>query len=88
MLRDNQLGPDWRAFYRLVVSPYRARTTLVCCHGRTGLQMVCELDDRLYPKGVVISDKELATINIARADFHREWNCTIKPHRSYQAVDF
>jgi Rhodopirellula transposase DDE domain len=50
--------------------------------------VICELDDRLYPKGVVVSDKELAAVNIVRADFHGEWNYTIKPsNRSDGAVD-
>jgi Rhodopirellula transposase DDE domain len=55
---------------------------------KTGLKVVCELDDKLYPKGVVVSDEELAAVNIVRADFHGEWNYTIKPsHRSDRAVD-
>jgi len=50
--------------------------------------MVCELDDNLYPKGVVVSDEELAAINIVRADFHGEWNYTIKPsNHPDRAVD-
>jgi hypothetical protein len=37
---------------------------------------------------LVVSDKELAAVNIARADFHGEWNYTIKPsNRSNGAVD-
>jgi hypothetical protein len=55
---------------------------------KTGLKVVCELDDNRYPKGVVVSDEELAAINIARSDFHGEWNYTIKPsNRSDGAVD-
>jgi hypothetical protein len=50
--------------------------------------VVCELDDNVYPKGIVVSDEELAAINIVRADFHGEWNYTIKPsNRSDRAVD-
>ena len=33
---------------------------------------------KTFTKGVVVSDEELAAINIARADFHGEWNYTIK----------
>ena len=32
-----------------------------------------------YPKGIVISDAEMAAINIKRAEFHGEWNYTISP---------
>jgi hypothetical protein len=77
---------NWRAkplvSYQVIIDLIGATTT------KTGLKVVGELDDNLYPKGAVVSDEELATINIVRADFHREWNYTIKPsHRSDGAVD-
>jgi len=43
------------------------------------LQVHCELDDNSYPKGIVVSEAEMASINIKRADFHREWNYAIAP---------
>jgi hypothetical protein len=77
---------NWRAkplvSYQVIIDLISATTT------KTGLKVVCELDDRLYPKGVVVSDEELAAVNIVRADFHGEWNYTIKPsNRSDGAVD-
>ena len=55
---------------------------------KTGLVVRCELDDNQYPKGIVVSDEQLAAINIVRADFRGEWNYTIKPsNRSDRAVD-
>jgi hypothetical protein len=45
----------------------------------TGLTVRCELDNRSYPKGIKVSDKELAQINITKNDFHGEWNYTILP---------
>jgi hypothetical protein len=45
----------------------------------TGLKVRCELDTNMYPKGMKISDKDLAAINISRDDFHGEWNYTIAP---------
>jgi hypothetical protein len=77
---------NWRAkplvSYKVILDLISATTT------ETGLKVICELDDRLYPKGVVVSDKELAAVNIIRADFHGEWNYTIKPsNRSDGAVD-
>ena len=76
---------NWRAkplvSYQVIIDLISATTT------KTGLKVVCELDDNLYPKGVV-SDEELAAVNIVRADFHGEWNYTIKPsNRSDRAVD-
>ena len=77
---------NWRAkplvSYKVILDLINATTT------ETGLKVICELDDRLYPKGVVVSDEELAAVNIVRADFHGEWNYTIKPsNRSDGAVD-
>jgi hypothetical protein len=46
---------------------------------KTGLTVRCELDTSQYPKGIVISDAEMAAINIKRAEFHGEWNYTISP---------
>jgi hypothetical protein len=36
----------------------------------TGLTLHREVDQNRYPKGFTISDPEMATINITRADFH------------------
>ena len=43
----------------------------------TGLRVHCELDTDQYPKGIAVSDAEMAAINITRADFHGDWNYTI-----------
>jgi Rhodopirellula transposase DDE domain len=32
-----------------------------------------------YPKGITVSDAEMAAINITRAEFHGDWNYTISP---------
>jgi hypothetical protein len=77
---------NWRAkplvSYQVIIDLISATTT------KTGLKVFCELDDKLYPKGVVVSDEELAAINIVRADFHGEWNYTIKTsNRPDRAVD-
>ena len=44
-----------------------------------GLEVRAELDFTEHPKGIRISDAEMATINLHRSDFHRDWNYTIKP---------
>ena len=46
---------------------------------KTGLVVRCELDDRIYPKGIKVSDDEMASINIKGDAFHPEWNYTISP---------
>ena len=45
----------------------------------TGLKGLCELDPTAYPKGVVVTDQQMASLNITRGQFHGEWNYTIKP---------
>ena len=46
---------------------------------KTGLTIRCELDGNAYPKGLKVSDKEMATLNITRDVFHPEWNYVIAP---------
>ena len=68
---------NWRAkpliSYRVIIDLIAATTT------KTGLKVSCELDPNKYPKGVVVPDAEMASLNIQRADFHGEWNYTIAP---------
>ncbi len=46
---------------------------------RTGLHVRCELDTNAYPKGVKVTDEEMASLNLTCHSFHREWNYTIHP---------
>ena len=46
---------------------------------RTGLTIKAELDERLYPTGLKISDEALAAVRIKRDKFHADWNYTILP---------
>jgi len=80
------ISMNWRAkplvSYRVIVDLISATTT------DTGLTVRCELDTNAYPKGITISEQEMATINISRADFHGEWNYMIRPtHTIDRAVD-
>jgi hypothetical protein len=79
------ISQNWRAkplvSYRVIVDLISATTT------KTGLTVRCEIDENLYPKGVAVSDTEMASLNIIRHDFHGEWNYTIKPNSSRQPSD-
>jgi DDE family transposase len=70
---------NWRGkplrSYRTIIQLIAATTT------EAGLKVRAELDENKYPKGVKVSDAELATVNIAPHDFHGEWNYTISPSR-------
>ncbi len=45
----------------------------------TGLKVYARLDETDYPKGVAVSNAELAQVNITRHEFHGDWNYTILP---------
>jgi hypothetical protein len=47
---------------------------------KTGLTVRCELDTGQYPSGIVVTDEQMAAINIKRAAFHGDWNYTISPN--------
>ena len=59
---------------RLAVVELIASTTT-----KAGLKVRCELDTRTYQKGIKVSDKEMASLNIKGDAFHPEWNYTISP---------
>jgi hypothetical protein len=59
---------------RLAVVELIASTTT-----KTGLKVRCELDTRTYPKGIKVSNQEMASLNIKGEAFHPEWNYTIAP---------
>ncbi len=48
---------------------------------KKGLTVKCRLDTNKYPKGTVVTDEQLAAVNITRDDFHGEWNYTIQPRK-------
>src|SRR3979411_1484912 len=70
----NWRGKPLRSF-RTIVELIAATTT------ETGLTVRAELDEKKYPKGLKISDAQLATVNIFPHDFHGEWNYTIAPNK-------
>jgi hypothetical protein len=47
----------------------------------TGLSVACDIDRSRYPKGIAVSDAEMAALNIHRDTFHGDWNYTIAPRQ-------
>ena len=70
----NWRGKPLRSF-RTIVELIAATTT------DAGLTVRAELDERKYPKGLKISDAQLAAVNIFPHEFHGEWNYTIAPNK-------
>jgi hypothetical protein len=70
---------NWRGrpltSYQVVIELIGATTT------RTGLTIHAEADTNSYPRGIKISDTQMAAIatQLKPAKFHGEWNYTIKP---------
>ena len=58
---------------RTIVELIAATTT------KTGLTIQADHDPTEYPKGVKVSDAELAAIPLTRHDWHGDWNYTIRP---------
>jgi hypothetical protein len=68
---------NWRG------KPLTTLETIVDLIGNTrtkaGLRVRAQLDHRLYPKGEVVSKRELSNLFIVPGDFHGEWNYEIMP---------
>jgi len=47
---------------------------------KTGLKIKAKLTRKKYPKGIKIPDAEMATLNLAPAAFHGDWNYLVSPH--------
>jgi len=71
------ISHNWRGkplvSHQVIVNLIAATTT------KTGLRVRAELDPRKYPKGVKVSNQEVAAIRLERDEFHGEWNYTILP---------
>ena len=68
---------NWRAMP--LVSLYVAIALIANTTTKKGLSIRCDLDPDLYPKGIKVSDAEMASLNITRDAFHPEWNYKISP---------
>ena len=70
---------NWRGkplrSYRTIVQLIAATTT------DAGLTVRAELDENKYPKGIKVSDAQLASVNLSPHSFHGDWNYTIAPRR-------
>ena len=73
------ISKNWRA------KPLVTRQAVVELIGNTttttGLQVRAELDTHSYPTGRIITDEELASVNIRPDAFHGEWNYLIVPRQ-------
>jgi transposase len=68
---------NWRGkplvTHQVIVNLIAATTT------KKGLTVRSRLDERIYPKGRRVSDRQLELVNLAPNAFHGEWNYSIRP---------
>jgi len=73
------ISQNWRGKplvdYETVVNLIAKTTTT------TGLKVSCRLDHRRYPTGRKVLEKEWASINLHRDNFHGDWNYEIRPRK-------
>jgi Rhodopirellula transposase DDE domain len=68
---------NWRG--RPLVSHEVIVSLIAGTRTRSGLTVHAEIDPAAYPKGVVVTDAELAAVRLERDDFHGDWNYSIRP---------
>jgi uncharacterized protein (DUF2267 family) len=73
------ISQNWRGkplvSHQVIIQLIGATTT------NTGLTVTCDIDQSLYPKGIKVTDAEMATLNIQRHTFQGDWNYTISPRQ-------
>jgi hypothetical protein len=74
------ISQNWRGkplvSHQVIVNLIAATTT------KSGLKVRAEIDPAKYPKGIAVSDQQVASIRLARDEFHGEWNYTISPRHA------
>ena len=71
------ISQNWRGKplvnHEVIINLIAAPTT------KNGLRVESQLDTNLYPKGIKISDKQMAELQLRREEFHGDWNYGLLP---------
>jgi len=85
-LGDEPLDVDLHEIPARASEPRLSLAGIVNLIGRTrtaaGLRVRCELDRGVYPKGEIITDAQMATLQLVPHRLHGDWNYTINPRRN------
>ncbi len=69
---------NWRGrpltSYEVIVNTISSTKT------KEGLKVQAVLDENIYLRGIKVSDDEISNINLARDEFHGDWNYSISPN--------
>ncbi len=68
---------NWRG--KPLVSRQTVINLIAATTTRTGLTVHARLDERTYPKGIKITNAQLAAVNLTGEPFHPDWNYAINP---------
>jgi hypothetical protein len=64
--------------HQVIISLIAATTTT------TGLTVNAGLDTSIYPKGIKVTDQQMAALNLSKHDFHGDWNYTLHPRHDHR----
>jgi hypothetical protein len=78
------ISQNWRG--RPLVSHEVIVNLIASTHTAKGLKVHCRLDTNTYPKGLKVTDEEMASLNITDGSFRGEWNYTICPRKQDGSV--
>ena len=73
----SHIAMNWRG--KPLVSLAAIVSLIASTKTETGLHVHSEIDRGHYPTGVVVTDEQMASIDLEKHDFHGEWNYTIRP---------
>ena len=73
------LTQNWRG--KPLISHEVIVNLIAATTNKGGLRVATQLDTNAYPKGIKVSKRELAQINLTPDEFHCDWNYTIAPSR-------
>ena len=71
------ISRNWRG--RPLVSRQAVVSLIGATTSTAGLKVYAQLDENTYPRGIKVTNADLAKVSLTRDEFHGEWNYTIKP---------
>ena len=75
----SHIAMNWRG--KPLVSLAAIVSLIGSTRSTSGLRVRSEIDPGAYPNGVVVTDEQMARLNLKRHRFHGDWNYTFRPRR-------
>ena len=76
----SHIAMNWRG--RPLVSLAAIVSLIGSTRTTSGLRVRSEIDQGCYPSGEVVTDEQMASLNLERHRFHGDWNYTLHPRRA------